>query len=59
MTLPLNAAIDDALRQREVLLHGLDRAREHSDEEQEARLEYLLGTLDDVLAIVAAQEARH
>jgi hypothetical protein len=59
MTLPFNAAVDDVLRQRELLLRALDSAREHSDDEQEARLEYLLGTLDDVLAVVACTEARH
>jgi 3-deoxy-D-arabino-heptulosonate 7-phosphate (DAHP) synthase class II len=59
MTHVLNTAVDDVLRQRKLLLQGLDCAREHTDDEQETRLEYLLGTLDDLLAIVTSKEARH
>ena len=59
MTQVMNTAVDDALRQRELLLHGLHCAREHSDDGQAVRLEYLLETLDGVLAMVACNEARH
>ena len=59
MTQALSTAVDDALRQREVLLQGLDCARQHGDDEQESRLQYLIGTLDDLLSVVTYNEARH
>jgi hypothetical protein len=59
MTHALNTAVDDAVTQREVLLQGLDCARQHGDAKQESRLQYLLGTLDDLLAMVTHNEARH
>ena len=59
MTHALSTAVDDALRQREVLLQDLDCARQHGDDELESRLQYLLGTLDDLLDMVTYKEARH
>lgn len=59
MTFALNAAVDLALRQRELLLHGLLRAKEHDDGEQTVRLQYLLETLDDLLEMTTCTEARH
>ena len=57
MTQTLSAAINDALTQRELLLRGVHRAQEHS--EDAVRLENLLETLDSLLAIVTCTEARH
>lgn len=59
MTHALSTAVDDALRQREVLLQDLDCARQHGDDDRESRLQYLLGTLDDLLDMVTYKEARH
>ncbi len=56
MTFALNVAVDDALRQRELLLHGLRRAKAHDDEGQTVHLEYLLEALDDLLSIATSRD---
>ena len=59
MTLALKSAVDDALRQRELLLHGLLCAKADRDDEQEARLEDLLETVDGLLKLAALSETQH
>ena len=59
MTLALNVAFDDALRQRDLLLHGLLCAQAHDDDGQTVRLQYLLEALDDLLSMAMRNEARH
>jgi hypothetical protein len=59
MTQALNVAVDEALRQRESLLHGLHCARAGRDDEQAARLEDLLETVDGMLKLVTLIHAQH
>ena len=59
MTQGLNTAVDDALRQRDLLLRAVLGAKAHSDEDQAVRLEHLLETLDGLLAMMTCIDARH
>ena len=59
MTQALSTAVDDALRQRELLLRAVLSARAHSDDDQAVRLEHLLEELDDLLTMMTCNEARH
>jgi hypothetical protein len=59
MTHRLSAAVDDALRQRELLLKGVLRAKAHDDDGQAVHLEYLLEAFEDLLAMAVCNEARH
>jgi hypothetical protein len=59
MTQALSAAIDDAIIQRELLLHGMHRAQVDSNDEEALRLEHLLDALDGVLAVATCGETRH
>lgn len=59
MTRAFNAAVDDVLSQRELLVHAVLCANERNDDGQAAQLEHLLETWDGLLAMMGWSEARH
>jgi hypothetical protein len=59
MSTALNAAVDDALRWRELLVRCLALAGTQSNDNQCATLKRVLVTVDYVLALLISSEARH
>jgi hypothetical protein len=54
----LTCAVEDALKQRELLVERMREASAGGDEWQLMLLQHLIDTLDDALAIVADAETR-